>query len=99
MSTIANDTAAKFNYALKYDEDNILEQCPEGQPLAYLHGHSNTIPGLEAPLGGQSAGESFNAVDAAAAGHGVYQEQAVQHVPRQHLQGVDDIHPGMQFQS
>lgn len=99
MTTIAKDTAVKFNYTLKDDEGNILDQSPEGQPLAYLHGHSNIIPGLEQQLEGKSAGERVNAVVEPADGYGEYQEQAVQHVQRENFQGVDDIQPGMQFQS
>ncbi|WP_201588574.1 FKBP-type peptidyl-prolyl cis-trans isomerase [Psychrobacter fozii] len=99
MTTIAKDTAVKFNYTLKDDEGNILDQSPEGQPLAYLHGHSNIIPGLEQQLEGKSAGEQVNAVVEPADGYGEYQEQAVQHVPRDNFQGVEDIQPGMQFQS
>ncbi len=99
MTTIAKDTAVKFNYTLKDDEGNILDQSPEGQPLAYLHGHSNIIPGLEQQLEGKSAGERVNAVVESADGYGEYQEQAVQHVPRDNFQGVEDIQPGMQFQS
>jgi FKBP-type peptidyl-prolyl cis-trans isomerase SlyD len=99
MTTIAKDTAVKFNYTLKDDEGTILDQSPEGQPLAYLHGHSNIIPGLEQQLEGKSAGEKVNAVVEPVDGYGEYQEQAVQHVPRDNFQGVDDIQPGMQFQS
>ena len=99
MTTIAKDTAVKFNYTLKDDEGNILDQSPEGQPLAYLHGHSNIIPGLEQQLEGKSAGERVNAVVEPADGYGEYQEQAVQHVPRENFQGVEDIQPGMQFQA
>ena len=62
MTTIAKDTAVTFNYTLKDDEGNILDQSPEGQPLAYLHGHSNITPGLEKQLEGKSAGEKVNAV-------------------------------------
>ena len=80
MTTIAKDTAVKFNYTLKDDEGNILDQSPEGQPLAYLHGHSNIIPGLEQQLEGKSAGERVNAVVEPADGYGEYQEQAVQNV-------------------
>ncbi|WP_350561337.1 peptidylprolyl isomerase [Psychrobacter sp. CAL346-MNA-CIBAN-0220] len=99
MTTIVKDTAVKFNYILKDDEGNVLDQSPEGQPLAYLHGHSNIIPGLEQQLEGKSAGEKVNAVVEPTDGYGEYQEQAVQHVPRDNFQGVDDIQPGMQFQS
>ncbi len=99
MTTIAKDTAVKFNYTLKDDEGNVLDQSQEGQPLAYLHGHSNIIPGLEQQLEGKSAGETVNAVVEPADGYGEYQEQAVQKVPRDNFQGVEDIQPGMQFQS
>ena len=99
MTTIAKDTVVKFNYSLKDDEGNILDQSPEGQPLVYLHGHSNIIPGLEQQLEGRSAGETLTAVVEPVDAYGEYQEQAVQHVPRDNFQGVDDIQPGMQFQS
>ncbi len=99
MTTITKDTAVKFNYTLKDDDGNILDQSPEGQPLAYLHGHSNIIPGLEQQLEGKSAGERVNAVVEPVDGYGEYQELAVQKVPRDNFQGVEDIQAGMQFQS
>ena len=99
MTTITKDTAVKFNYTLKDDEGNILDQSPEGQPLAYLHGHSNISPGLEQQLEGKSAGERVNAVVEPVDGYGEYQELAVQKVPRDNFQGVEDIQAGMQFQS
>ncbi len=99
MTTIAKDTAVKFNYTLKDDDGNVLDQSPEGQPLAYLHGHSNIIPGLEQQLEGKSAGERVNAIVEPVDGYGEYQELAVQKVPRDNFQGVEDIQAGMQFQS
>lgn len=99
MTTIAKDTAVKFNYTLKDDEGNIIDKSPEGQPLAYLHGHQNIIPGLEKQLEGKSAGEKVHAVIEPADAYGEYEETAVQRVPRENFQGVDDIQPGMQFQS
>ena len=99
MTIITKDTAVKFNYTLKDDEGNILDQSPEGQPLAYLHGHQNIIPGLEQQLEGKSAGESLTAVVEPVDGYGEIQAQAVQKVPRDNFQGVEDIQPGMQFQS
>lgn len=99
MTTITKDTAVLFNYTLKDEEGNVIDQSPEGQPLAYLHGHANIIPGLEAQLEGKSAGERVHAVVAPADGYGEYHEQAVQEIPRDNFQGVEDIQPGMQFQS
>lgn len=99
MTTIAKDSAVFFNYTLKDSEGNILDQSPEGQPLAYLHGHGNIIPGLEKQLEGKSAGESLVAVVEPSEAYGEFQEEAVQEVPRENFQGVDNIEVGMQFQS
>ena len=98
MTTIAKDTAVRFNYILKDENGNVIDQS-QGEPLAYLHGHNNIIPGLEKELEGKSAGDSLTAVIEPADAYGEYQEQAVQKVPRANFQGVDDIQPGMQFQS
>ena len=98
MTTIAKDTAVRFNYILKDEIGNVIDQS-QGEPLAYLHGHNNIIPGLEKELEGKSAGDSLTAVIEPADAYGEYQEQAVQQVPRANFQGVDNIQPGMQFQS
>ncbi|AWT49798.1 peptidylprolyl isomerase [Psychrobacter sp. YP14] len=98
MTTIAKDTAVRFNYILKDENGNVIDQS-QGEPLAYLHGHNNIIPGLEKELEGKSAGDSLTAVIEPADAYGEYQEQAVQKVPRANFQGVEDIQPGMQFQS
>ena len=98
MTTIAKDTAVRFNYILKDENGNVIDQS-QGEPLAYLHGHTNIIPGLDKELEGKSAGDSLTAVIEPADAYGEYQEQAVQKVPRANFQGVEDIQPGMQFQS
>lgn len=99
MTNIAKDSAVYFNYTLKDDEGNVLDQSQEGQPLAYLHGHGNIIPGLEKQLEGKAAGEKLVASVKPAEAYGEFQEQAIQSVPRDNFQGVDNIEVGMQFQS
>lgn len=96
---IDNNAAVYLNYTLTDKDGNVLDKSPEGQPLAYLHGHQNIIPGLEKQLEGKSTGDKLTAVVEAAEAYGEYQEQAVQAIPREHFQGVDNIEVGMQFQS
>ncbi|MFW2176898.1 MULTISPECIES: FKBP-type peptidyl-prolyl cis-trans isomerase [unclassified Moraxella] len=98
MTTIANNSVVEFNYTLKDDEGNILDQS-QGQPLAYLHGHQNIIPGLEAQLEGKTVGDKFTASVEPADAYGEFDDAAVQEVPRENFQGVDNIQAGMQFQS
>lgn len=98
MTTVANDTVVQFNYTLTNAEGEVLDQS-RGEPLAYLHGHHNIIPGLEKQMEGKSAGDKFKAVIAPADAYGEYLAEAVQEVPRANFQGVDSIEVGMQFQS
>lgn len=98
MTTINKDTVVLFNYTLTNDKGEVLDKS-QGEPLAYLHGHHNIIPGLESQLEGKSAGDKLIAIVEPADAYGEYQAEAVQEVPRANFQGVDDIQVGMQFQS
>ena len=55
---IAYGTVVAMDYALKDDEGTLIDQSQPGQPLVYLHGHRNIIPGLEAALVGKAAGDT-----------------------------------------
>lgn len=98
MTAIANDHVVRFNYTLTNQEGQILDQS-QGEPLAYLHGAHNIIPGLENALLGKTAGEKLKVTVPAAEGYGEYYADLVQEVPREMFQGVDQIQPGMQFQA
>ncbi|TXJ06689.1 MAG: peptidylprolyl isomerase [Acinetobacter sp.] len=98
MTAIANDHVVKFHYTLTNGEGQTLDKS-EGQPLAYLHGAGNIIPGLENALTGKVAGDKLTVNVPAAEGYGEYYAEMVQEVPRQMFQGVDNIQAGMQFQA
>lgn len=99
MTVIAQDTVVTFNYTLTNQEGKVLDHSKEGEPLAYLHGHGNIIPGLEEQLLGKSVGDKFVATIAPEDAYGEYIAEAVQEVPRANFQGVDNIAVGMQFQT
>ena len=48
-----------IDYTLKDDEGNVVDSSKGGDPLVYLHGSNNIIPGLEKSLEGKSAGEEL----------------------------------------
>lgn len=98
MSMIANDTVVRFNYTLTNSDGDVLDKS-NGEPLAYLHGHHNIIPGLEAQMEGKGAGDKFTVTVAPEDAYGEYLAEAVQEVPRANFQGVENIEVGMQFQS
>lgn len=96
---IANDKVVLIHYTLTDDEGKVLDSSEGQEPLAYLHGHGNIIPGLENALTGRSAGEKLSVTVAPIDGYGERDNDMVQSVPKSAFQGVDEILPGMQFQA
>ncbi len=96
---IADGTVVAMDYALKDDDGTLLDQSQPGQPLTYLHGHKNIIPGLEDSLAGKAVGETLEVRVAPEDGYGEPNPSLEQVVPRDRFQGVESLEVGMQFQA
>jgi FKBP-type peptidyl-prolyl cis-trans isomerase SlyD len=96
---IAKNTVATIDYTLTDPQGQVIDTSKGRQPLSYLHGASNIIPGLESALEGKSAGEVVNVTVPPEKGYGPRDPNLLQSVPRSNFQGVNDIKPGMQFQA
>ena len=96
---IANNKVVSIHYKLTNDEGSILDSSEGQEPLAYLHGLGNIIPGLENALTGRAVGDKFTVTITPADGYGERDNEMVQSVPKSAFQGVDQIEPGMQFQA
>lgn len=92
---VAQDSVVTIHYTLKDDAGTVLDSSSPQEPLAYLHGHGNLIPGLEKQLEGKNAGEALSVTIAPADGYGEYDDRLVQSVPRRSLRGIKDIKTGM----
>ena len=90
---IAQDAVVSIHYTLTDDDGQDARQLRRRQPLAYLHGNGNLIPGLERELEGKSAGDKLSVKIAPADGYGEYDKSLVQRVPRRALEGRRQ-HPG-----
>lgn len=98
MSQITHNSAVSIHYRLTDEQGNQLDASTQ-EPLVYLHGHHNIIPGLEKALEGKTVGDELTVTVAPAEAYGEYYQEAVQDIPREYFQGVDTIEVGMQFQS
>jgi len=92
---IAKDTVVQFHYTLKDADGSIIEVSHADEPMAYLHGHGNIIPGLEDEMMGKEAGDEFIAVIPAEKAYGQRDETAIQRIPVKHLQGAKKWKKGM----
>jgi len=96
---IQKDKVVSIDYTLTGDNGQVLDSSNGREPLAYLHGAGNIIPGLESALEGKDEGDELNVQIPPDQAYGQRDERMVQPVPRTAFQGVADIQPGMQFQA
>lgn len=94
---IGKNAVVSIHYTLKNDEGQVVDSSEGRDPLSYLHGANNLIPGLEKELEGKTAGQKFNASIPPAEAYGESNPQLVQTIKKEMFQGVDEVQPGMTF--
>ena len=96
---IAEQSVVSIHYTLTNDAGETLDTSDGREPLVYLHGAQNIIPGLENELTGKSIGDSFNVTIQPENAYGTVNSELVQTVPHSAFEGVEKVEPGMQFQA
>ena len=93
---ITDNTAVSFHYTLTNNSGEQLDSSIGSEPLLYLHGAGNIIPGLEAALLGKKAGDKLNVSIEPEHAYGLLDENMVQVVSKKMFEGMD-VEIGMQF--
>ena len=96
---VEKDKVVSFNYSLKDADGTVLDSSDGSDALAYLHGAGNIIPGLETALEGKAVGDAVAVVVEPAQGYGERDESLVGQIPRENLEGIDDVQIGMQLEA
>jgi FKBP-type peptidyl-prolyl cis-trans isomerase SlyD len=95
---ITKDKVASIHYTLTNTAGTVIDSSAGREPLTYLHGAGNLIPGMEMGLEGKVVGNKFDLKIKPEDGYGVKHEQLIQQVPRTNF-GDQKIEVGMQFQT
>jgi len=88
-----------IHYTLTNKAGEQLDSSIGAEPLTYLHGAGNIIPGLENALADKSVGDKLTVTIEPEDAYGERNEEHIQTVPREMFQGIDNIEVGMQFQA
>lgn len=95
---IAKDRVVSFDYTLTLAGGQVVDSSKGKQPLAYLHGRGQIIPGLENHLTGKQKGDQVNVTIPPEQAYGQRNPKLIQMAPKSAFQGAAQIVPGMQFQ-
>ena len=89
---IAKDRVVSIEYKLHLGDGNLIDESDPGDPLVYLHGYEEIVPGLENALAGKKAGDSLKVQVSPEEGYGEIDPDGVEEVPR------DEFPPDMELE-
>ena len=96
---IGDNLVVSMHYKLTDSDGNILDSSEGAEPMGYLHGAGNIIPGLEKALTGKVEGDSLQVKVDPAEGYGEVIPDLIQTVERAAFQGVESIEVDMTFEA
>lgn len=96
-SAVTKGKVVGVRYTLTNSSGHVLDSSVDEEPLEYLHGGGNVVPGLERALEGRGLGDKLTVQVPAADGYGERQSKGPQAVPRSAFPDDAPIEPGMQF--
>lgn len=94
--TIADDMVVSIAYTMKVDGQEV-ENAPVDDPLVYLHGAEEIVPGLETALNGKKVGDKFSITLQPADAYGDYDEEDIVEFDLEAFPDDEEIAPGLEL--
>lgn len=96
---IEPNKVVQIHYTLANDNNEVMDSSREREPLAYIHGIGQLVPGLENELNGKKAGESFKAAIKPEDAYGMQDDNLIAKVAKSGFTGgSNELEVGMQVQ-
>jgi FKBP-type peptidyl-prolyl cis-trans isomerase SlyD len=91
---VEDKKVVSFRYTLSNSDGEQLESNREAEPMTYLHGFRNIIPGLEKAMEGKSADEEFEVTLQPEEAYGERDEARMQRIPAKRFKNARQLKPG-----
>jgi FKBP-type peptidyl-prolyl cis-trans isomerase SlyD len=95
---ISKHKVASIHYTLTDHEGKVLDSSSGREPLHFIQGIGNLIPGMEEGLEGKKKGDKFILKVSPEKGYGLKSDEMIQRIPRSAF-GSQKIEKGTQFQT
>lgn len=96
---IESNQVVSMHYTLKNAAGDVVDTSDGQEPLVFIQGHGNIIPGLESAIEGKAVGDALDVVIAAAEGYGERHEELVQKAPLSAFEGIEGLEVGMRLEA
>jgi FKBP-type peptidyl-prolyl cis-trans isomerase SlyD len=94
---IGNGNVVGIDYSLHLGDGRVVDASAPGEPLTYLHGEGQIVPGLESALEGLAVGDQKKVMVAPADGYGEHDPRGIQEVPKDAFPAGFDPQVGMEL--
>ena len=82
MDTIQNNNVVDIEYTLTNSDGAVIDSSKGREPLSYIQGKANIIPGLESEIEGKKLGDKFNVTIDPENAYGDRDDNLTQSVPK-----------------
>lgn len=96
---IGKDKVVSIEYTLKNADGTVIDTSDGREPLDYIHGAGNIVPGLEDALAGRSVGDELTVTIPPEEAYGPRDDSLTQTVDRKIFETEEGLEVGMQFQA
>ncbi len=93
--TVVDDLVVSLDYTLKLEDGEVVDSSEGTEPLEFLQGHDQIVPGLEKELYGMSVGDEKEVVVAPADAYGERDDDDVEWMERDAFPPDLDLETGM----
>lgn len=97
IEKVAEGVVVIIHFTLKDESGKVLDTSDGDEPMPYLHGYDNIVPGLEAALEDKKVGDKLSVVVPPEEGYGFKSGAADQAIPRDSFPADMEVEPEMQF--
>jgi len=96
---IADKMFVAIEYTLTLESGQEIDKSPAGQPLSFITGLGQIIPGLEKALMGRTAGDNAKLVVEPEEAYGPVKDDLFQDIPKSQFPSEVEVKPGMAFEA
>ncbi len=93
-ATVSDGKEVSIEYTLRLDDQKVVETNAGGEPLVFVYGTKQIIPGLESALTGMKAGESRKVTVRPADAYGEVRKEAIIELDKLLIPADQELTPG-----
>ena len=94
---VEKNKVVEIDYTVKNDSGQVIDSSEGRDPLSYIQGIGNLIPGVENALEGRNSGERVEITVPPEIGYGVRDDSLMLKIERAKFAEVDDLKEGQRF--